>query len=269
MADVAAKASSTTSVPGIPVPSNACASKTATSDLSVFEVPNSLRLAAVALHAAGAPATGEALEDPAAAGDKEASVGKRRVARGVHVSAAGHETSPIAELTDDRLVDSSAGLDVRSEARPALLTLPSEAALMETGQDDRPETPESILVVKEPVVDETTEKAAPKDEHGHYTLEFKREVVEYALRLPATARVKPTCRAYAASGVGKRAVTLWLRDAESGATPRSRYTHSCKQCPLAGPCKKGAGCTRTVGHVNVKFESQRSREVFPKILNVV
>ena len=58
------KPSSTTSVPGIPVPGNACASKTATSNLSVFEVPNSLRLAAVALHAAGAPATGEALEDP-------------------------------------------------------------------------------------------------------------------------------------------------------------------------------------------------------------
>jgi hypothetical protein len=40
---------------------------------TTHEVPNSLRLAAVALHAAGAPATGEALEDPAAAGDKEPS----------------------------------------------------------------------------------------------------------------------------------------------------------------------------------------------------
>ena len=37
MADLTAKASSATSVPGIPVPGNACASKTATSDLSVFK----------------------------------------------------------------------------------------------------------------------------------------------------------------------------------------------------------------------------------------
>ena len=42
---------------------------------------------------------------------------------------------------------------------------------METDQDGRPESPESILVAKEAVVDETTKKVAPKDEHGHYTLE--------------------------------------------------------------------------------------------------
>ena len=130
---------------------------------------------------------------------------------------------------------------------------------METGQDDRPETPESILVVKEPVVDETTKKAAPKDEHGHYTLEFKREVVEYALRLPAAARVKPTCRAYAASGVSKVAVTLWLRDAESGATPRPRFTHSCKQCPRTGPCKQGAGCNAGSGAASQQCEHGHQR----------
>ena len=150
MADFPAKASSTTSVPGIPVPGNACASKTATSDLSVFEVPNSLRLAAVALHAAGAPATGEALEDPAAAGTQEASAGKFGVGRGEHLHAVCHETSPIAKLTDDRLADSSTGLDVRSEARPALMTLPSETALMETDQDDRPESPERLVKLSQP-----------------------------------------------------------------------------------------------------------------------
>ena len=245
MADLTAKASSTTSVPGIPVPGNACASKTATSDLSVFEVPNSLRLAAVALHAAGAPATGEALEDPAAAGTQEASAGKFGVGRGEHLHDVGHETSPIAKLTDDRLADSSTGLDMRSEARPALLTLPSEAALMETGQDDRPETPQSIMAIKEPALYETIIEPTLwgcKDERGHFTLEFRRKVVEHALRLPATARVRPTCRAYAASGINTATLKEWLR--KEGVPPPPKYTHSCKQCPRAGPCKKGAGCTR-------------------------
>jgi len=246
MADLTAKASSTTSVPGIPVPGNACASKTATSDLSVFEVPNSLRLAAVALHAAGAPATGEALEDPAAAGTQEASAGKFGVGRGEHLHDVGHETSPIAKLTDDRLADSSTGLDMRSEARPALLTLPSEAALMETGQDDRPETPQSIMAIKEPAVYETIIEPTLwgwcKDERGHFTLEFRRKVVEHALRLPATARVRPTCRAYAASGINTATLKEWLR--KEGVPPPPKYTHSCKQCPRAGPCKQGAGCTR-------------------------
>jgi hypothetical protein len=241
MADLTAKASSATSVPGIPVPGNACASKTATSDLSVFEVPNSLRLAAVALHAAGAPATGEALEDPAAAGTQEASAGKFGVGRGEHLHDVGHETSPIAKLTDDRLADSSTGLDMRSEARPALLTLPSEAALMETGQDDRPETPQSIMAIKEPAVYETIIEPTLW-ERGHFTLEFRRKVVEHALRLPATARMLPTCRAYAASGIHTATLREWLR--KEGVPPPPKYTHSCKQCPLAGPCKKGAGCTR-------------------------
>ena len=135
-----------------------------------------------------------------------------------------------------------------------------DTTLLEMDQDDRPETPESILVVKEPVVDETTKTAAPKDEHGHYTLEFKREVVEYALRLPAAARVKPTCRAYAASGVSKDAVTLWLRDAESGATPRPRFTHSCKQCPRTGPCKQGAGCNAGSGAASQQCQCEHGHQ---------
>jgi hypothetical protein len=133
-----------------------------------------------------------------------------------------------------------------SEARPALLTLPSEAALMETGQDDRPETPQSIMAIKEPAVYETIIEPTLwgwcKDERGHFTLEFRRKVVEHALRLPATARVRPTCRAYAASGIAKDTLKYWLR--KEGVPPQPKYTHSCKQCPRAGPCKKGAGCTR-------------------------
>jgi hypothetical protein len=71
---------------------------------------------------------------------------------------------------------------MRSEARPALLTLPSEAALMETGQDDRPETPQSIMTVKEPALYETIIEPTLwgcKDKRGHFTLEFRASDVRY------------------------------------------------------------------------------------------
>ena len=141
--------------------------------------------------------------------------------------------------------DEQQGLDVRSEALPALINLLSETTPMEIDQEHRPETPQSIMAIKEPAVYETViEPTLPgcKDKRGHFTLEFRRKVVEHALRLPATARMLPTCRAYAASGIHTATLREWLR--KEGVPPPPKYTHSCKQCPLAGPCKKGAGCTR-------------------------
>ena len=57
------------------------------------------------------------------------------------------ETSPVAELTGSRIADSSAGRRAPSEALPAILTLPSEAALlalalhMLTGGNGKPAAP--------------------------------------------------------------------------------------------------------------------------------
>ena len=50
-------------------------------------------------------------------------------------------------LTDDRLVDSSAGRSVSEQLLQHGLNLRIDTTLMETDQDDRPETPGSILAV--------------------------------------------------------------------------------------------------------------------------
>ena len=66
-------------------------------------------------------------------------------------------------------------------------------------------------------------------------------MVEYALRLPAAARIKPTCRAYSASGVDATKVRSWLRNAESGRLrgPRMRRRGCCKGGPCAGCSNRG------------------------------
>ena len=131
---------------------------------------------------------------------------------------------------------------------------------MDVDQEHRPESPESILVFKEPAAGSPAAvepTKTPKDERGHYTLEFKREVVEYALRLPAAARIKPTCRAYSASGVSTRSLQDWLR--KEGVPPPPMYTHSCKQCPRTGPCKMGAGCNAGSGAASQQCEHGHQR----------
>jgi hypothetical protein len=134
MADSPAKASSTTPEPDICVLGNEGASEAASDVLSVEQVQNRQVVAADAQHTAAAHKAPETLIVSALGVNNEASVGKSRVARGAHVGAVDHETSPIAELTDDRLANSSTGRDVRSEAPQALLTLPSETALLVLGR---------------------------------------------------------------------------------------------------------------------------------------
>jgi hypothetical protein len=51
--------------------------------------------------------------------------------------------------------DEQQGLDVRSEALPALINLLSETTPMEMDQEHRPETPQSIMAITEPAVYET------------------------------------------------------------------------------------------------------------------
>ena len=146
---------------------------------SAEEVQNCHVRVADARHAAAAHGAHEALDEPTAAGNEEASVGNLRRGRGEHVPGVDHEAPPVTELTDNRLDDSSTGQRKLSEALPAPISLVSESMLMDVDQEHRPESPESTLVLKEPaagspVAVEPTK--TPKDERGHYTLEFMRDV---------------------------------------------------------------------------------------------
>ena len=259
MEDLPAKVFSATPEPAIVVLGNKGASEIAPSVPSAEEVRNCQVRVADARHAAAAHGAQEALDEPTAAGNEEASVGKLCGTRGKHVHGVGHEASPVTEFTHDRLDDSSTVQRKLSEALPAPISLVSESMLMDVDQEHRPESPESTLVLKDPAAGSpaTVEPTkTPKDERGHYTLEFMREVVEYALRLPVAARITPTARAYS---LGYRTVSRWLRDAESGAAPRPRFTHSCKQCPRTGPCKEGAGCNAGSGRASEQCEHGHQR----------
>ena len=133
MEDLPAKAFSATAEPGIIVPGNQSASEIAPAVPSVEEVQNCHVRENDAKHAAAAHRAGETLDETAVAVDKEASVGKLSGDRGDHVHGVGHEISPVTELTHDRLDHSSTVQRKLSEALPALLSLPSETALLELG----------------------------------------------------------------------------------------------------------------------------------------
>ena len=115
----------------IPVPGTACASGINPATLSAEQLRNCHALTELAKLVAATPILQKTLGMPALAGDKEASVGKQRPGRGEHLYGVSHEASPITELTHGRLADSSTGQSVLSEALPAILTLPSEPALLE------------------------------------------------------------------------------------------------------------------------------------------
>ena len=66
---------------------------------------------------------------------------------------------------------------------------------METGQDDRPETPQSIMTVKEPALYETIIEPTLwgcKDKRGHFTLEFRASDVRWSSTRCACLR-RPGC----------------------------------------------------------------------------
>ena len=128
------QSSSDASVSTVPVPGKGGALETAPFRPSVEQLENFLRLATAAKQFEATRAEQEALHEPATAVDKEASVGKPRVARGDNICTIDQETSPVAQVTDNRQLDSYLGQQHFSpEPLTAISTLPTETALLELG----------------------------------------------------------------------------------------------------------------------------------------
>jgi hypothetical protein len=108
-----------------------CASATSSPALTAEQMPICQTVVAVSKALTAIRANIEASHEPQPVPEIEASVGKRRVARGEHIQEAGTDASPVTRVTGDRPSDDSAGQHTLSEVLPAIATLPAEAALLQ------------------------------------------------------------------------------------------------------------------------------------------